>query len=1851
MDQPVKSVASPVNQSVEPAKPLPGMKFIGDVLKKDKGNLSSFDDFTSRRKQVFDYAHDALKQRFPISNDRYTLELADTGYADVNPITLKEQKNAVLNNLSLSKKLQGRWVLRDNKTGSVVDKTSKRTIMNVPYLTDRGTFIRNGTEYSLINQFRLIPGVFSKWTEDGRIEAHVNVRQGTGNTFKIYMEPKSAEFYIKAKNRKMKLYPVLNALGVKDSQLEEVWGKDILERNKRNAGIRHVHSAIQTLTPSYRKLNKTAKEETYDLNPQEMEEFKGSLAKSELDPDATQTTLGARHNNVSPALFMDVTKKLIKMSRNEVVGDDRDSLEFQRLYGAPQFIAERILKDPGNIIKNTMWKATGLGNLSKVQSGTMNKYLDALYNTSGLGQAVEEINPFDMLDQSYRVTRMGEGGISDTHQIPDEARAVQPTYRAFVDPIRSPECYDDKTEVMTSKGWKFFKDITKETSLACLIEDTLEFHVPDRILEYDYEGILYGAKTDTMDYLVTPEHRMWTRPIEGSGYRWELAKDITRKNRMFNSGKFNPLIQADEIYNFDLPRVKASGREKQIIGNPPIGANLKLLKEPIDIYDWCEFLGWYLSEGSFSIDSKKGRYIVRISQSLFANPDNCLQIEALLNRLPFAWCRDGQTGYFITGKQLTSYCATFGDCAGKYIPEEIFKAPLAAKRLFIEAALKGDGRKDSSGRISSLCTTSKRFAEDFHFLLFLMGHSSSISYEPDEREERYLGCYVVRVHSRSERAVYYKNNKHPEGQYYTSEYRGKVYCATVPGGALYIRRNGNQGFWCGNSEKVGVDLKLTHNVKIGEDGVLYREMFNPRTGKREMVSSVNMARKIVGFPESFKVKGNFAPAMVRGEGMKYVPKKDIDYVIEHGSDLFSLGSNLVPLHSGVKGMRLLMGSKMISQALPLVNREAPLVRPTDRDGNTFNSKIEKYMGTRRADQDGVVKKVSRDGVTVQYKDGTTAQIDLYDNFPFARKSGIKNNAIVKEGQKVRKGEVLATSNYTDNTGHPALGTNLRVAFVPYKGYSFEDGIVLSESAAKKLTSEHTYATKVRDEEGLDVSRNTYIQMYPGRFTEAQYKTITPEGVVKPGTVVHPGDPLVLAVKAMPPSIRTLGRRTNRDHAETWDYPESGVVTDVVKNRDGWHVYVRANSPAKPADKLAGMYGNKGVVSNILPDSEMPHDKDGKPYDILLNPLGVISRTNSAQLVEAALGKIAAKTGKPYNIAGFTDDPEHSMVDFALNELKKNNVSDTEDIWDPTTGKKIPQIFTGVSHFYKLQHTAEAKSGGRSFGGYTLENQPSSGGKEGGKRIGSMEVAALVSHGAQHILQDMKMIKSQRNDDYWRDLKMGKNPPMPRDNFMFNKFLSSLKASGINVDQDKDRYNIFAMTNNQLKSLVGSREIQSSDTFDPKHFKAIPGGLFDEKLTGGAEGDKFAYIKLDEPMLNPVMEIMAKKVLGLTERQFEDLVSGVTEYKGKRGGEALKQKLADVDIKPEIIKTVHDIKASNGTKRDTLVKKLRALKSLEEHDTRPEDFMFDRIPVIPPRYRPISASEDMTLASDFNYLYRELMFNRDDLREAKEKLPDDMLSDIRKSMYNNFKALTGLGDSENVELREKGVKGILKHIFGNSGKFGMFQRKMIGGPLDLSARTAITPNPNMKLNQVGLPESVAWELYEPFVIRDMVRHGTPMVEAAKAVADKNDKALRSLKDVMKERPVLFNRAPTMHKWGFMAAWPMLIKGHTFQVAPPICGPFNADFDGDTMAIHVPVSEDAVREAKDKMLPEKNLIGARDYSLIYAPSNEYVQGAYLSTKNPAKGLPVTFDTEEQAVQAYRTGKIDVDTPVKIRKRKIQ
>ena len=285
-----------------------------------------------------------------------------------------------------------------------------------------------------------------------------------------------------------------------------------------------------------------------------------------------------------------------------------------------------------------------------------------------------------------------------------------------------------------------------------------------------------------------------------------------------------------------------------------------------------------------------------------------------------------------------------------------------------------------------------------------------------------------------------------------------------------------------------------------------------------------------------------------------------------------------------------------------------------------------------------------------------------------------------------------------------------------------------------------------------------------------------------------------------------------------------------------------------------------------------------------------------------------------------------------------------------------------------------------------------------------------------------------------------------------------------------------------------------------------------------------------------------------------------------------------------------------------------------------------------------------LVADPNYLYRELFDANVNLQKMQQRVSD--VGHERESLYTAFKAVTGLGDPLSAELQDKKVRGILSHVFGKSPKYGVVQRRLLGATTDIVGRAAITPNPNLNMDEVGLPEDKAWEVYRPFTVRYMVRRGMPRLLAARAVQERSEKARDALLAVMKDRPVVINRAPVLHRYGMMAAFPRIVKGDTMQISPLVVGGFGADFDGDTMQYHVPVSDEAREEAVDKMLPSRNLLSAADFNVHYKPSQEYVGGLHsASTRVDDKTPSRTFATKEDAIRAYRRGEIGVGQRVMV------
>jgi DNA-directed RNA polymerase beta subunit len=1539
--------------------------------------------------------------------------------------------------------------------------------------------------------------------------------------------------------------------------------------------------------------------------------------KMGLDPEVTSATLGEGYKNVSVPMLLRTTQKLLNISRQKEDVDDRDSLAYQTLYGPEDFFAERLRKDAGQIGRKLLWRSTLRGSVQHVPTGALSGQLAGVLLRSGMGMPLEEVNPMDIFDQNLRVLRLGEGGIGSLQAVPDDSRNVQPSQFGFIDPIRAPECYDEKTEVFTRAGWKLWADVSKEDEFACRIDGILEFHKASDLYASHYEGPMHHGRTSTVDYMVTPNHRMYFKS------KWSEREYIQQAVAMF--GRQVRLIACHLPYeggNFELslPRLEqTSNAMKQV--------------DSVDPVVWARFIGHYLADGSCVYKEETSNFGVSIS-AVKARKRELLDV--LLPQTPWGWSYSDRA-YRCGNKQLSAYLKPFGKSYEKFIPEDLLTAPLEVREALFDALMASDGSIE--GGHFDYVTTSFRLAKQVECLAIGLGIPAFLNKpEVDERSDSYHDCHRVRMLTQKYREV-------KRDQQEVVPYSGMVYCATVPGGLLYVRRE-RLPFWCGNSEKIGVDSRVTYGTAKGKDGQFYSRLKDARTGELQLISARQAAKSVVAFPgelESDRVK---VRAMVNSKQVEYVDRKKVDYELPNSNRMFTASSNLVPMTSAIEGGRLLMGAKYVTQSLPLKNNEAPLVQNLAEPSLSFDQLYGERVGAVRSAGRGVVRSIDRNGITVVYEDGRKETHELYDNFPFNRKTFIHNTPVVKVGDTVSDKQLLAKSNYTDNEGTLAIGTNLRVAYMPYKGLNYEDAIVVSESAARKLSSEHMYQNTLDGDDNREVSRRAFMSLYPTTFTRKQLETIDDKGVVKKGSIVKPGDPLLLAVdRAKRTAVHKGHKPMFSDSSLTWDHDVDGVVTDVDQMDDGgYNVVVRAYTPLMEGDKLAGRYGDKGVVSRIIPDDQMIHDKEGKPYEILLNPQGIISRGNPAQVHEALLGKVARKRGQPYRIPAFMKE---SFVDFVSKELGKNGLHSNEDLFDPADGGvKIPSILTGERFMYKLHHTAEAKGRGRDVGAYTSEGLPAKGGEFGAKRVSNMEQNALISHGATEVLRDAQVVRGQRNDDYWRAFRLGLSPPSPKVPFVYQKFLGYLTGAGINVKKDGNSLHLFALTDKDV-ARMSSGAINSAKTVEHDDLKEIAGGLFDRGLTGGHGGNRWAHIELSEPLPNPVMEEPVRRLLGLTKAKYESVLKGEVALGGKIGGNAIKDALKRINVDSALEYYADQVRNGAQSKRDNAVKVLGYLKTLKKHDMKPEDWVMTKVPVLPPHFRPITQFKNMPLVADPNYLYQDLIRSNDDLKEMQGVVGEGQMGRERLKLYNAFKAVSGLGDPVQAKTQEKQAKGLLRHVFGSSPKYGLFQRRVLGSPVDVVGRATITPNPDLNMDQVGLPEPKAWTIYRPFIVRSLIRSGMPAMQAATEVANQTQRARKTMVDEMQRRPVIINRAPTLHRYGFMAAWPVLTKGETLQISPVVTPGFNADFDGDAMNYHVPVTDEAVADAVARMLPSKNLKSSRDFKVHYVPRQEFLLGLYLASSAKNDKKPRIFASKEDVIHAHQRGEIGIADPVIIRK----
>jgi DNA-directed RNA polymerase subunit beta len=528
----------------------------------------------------------------------------------------------------------------------------------------------------------------------------------------------------------------------------------------------------------------------------------------------------------------------------------------------------------------------------------------------------------------------------------------------------------------------------------------------------------------------------------------------------------------------------------------------------------------------------------------------------------------------------------------------------------------------------------------------------------------------------------------------------------------------------------------------------------------------------------------------------------IDYMDVAPNQIISIATSIIPFLEHDDAVRALMGSNMQRQSVSLISPESPIV------GTGVESRAAEDSGqVTRAKEDGKIVSVQSDEIVVK---DTKNKEHKYTLAKFSRSNAstcMNQHPIVDKGEKVKKGDVIADGASVDK-GELALGKNILVAYMPWEGGNFEDAVLLSERLVRDdvYSSIHieNYSIEVRD---TKLGPEIITRDIPN-IGEERLKDLDAEGIIRVGATVKSGDILVgkitpkgeTELSAEEKLLRAIfGEKAKdvKDSSLYLEHGEHGKVVDIKffsrKTGDKLQAGVTKTIQISIAqlrkiqvgDKMAGRHGNKGVISRIIPEENMPFMEDGTPVDIILNPLGIISRMNLGQVLEVHLGMAAKKLG--YKVA--TPPLNGVHIDQIKGELKKAGYAEDGkfQLYDGKTGEPFDNRTTvGITYFLKLNHLVEDKIHSRSIGPYSLITQQPLGGKAqfGGQRFGEMEVWALEAYGASHILQEILTIKSDdvngRSKAYEAIIKGEKieRISIPES---FNVLTSELKALGINIE--------------------------------------------------------------------------------------------------------------------------------------------------------------------------------------------------------------------------------------------------------------------------------------------------------------------------------------------------------------------------------------------------------------------------------------------------------------------------------------
>ena len=1256
---------------------------------------------------------------------------------------------------------------------------------------------------------------------------------------------------------------------------------------------------------------------------------------------------------------------------------------------------------------------------------------------------------------------------------------------------------------------------------------------------------------------------------------------------------------------------------------------------------------------------------------------------------------------------------------------------------------------------------------------------------------------------------------------------------------------------------IGILTSLATYAKVDELGFLrtpYRKVLDGKVTDEVVYLSADEEDKYCIAPAGTHLDENGRIAskelMVRlQDEYPIILREKVQLMDISARQVVSASAALIPFLEHDDANRALMGANMQRQALPLLRPQAPLIRTGTEQVVVRDSGI-----VVKAEEDGVITYVDSLKIVSARDKVKPEELETEKTYYLTKFQHLNQDTtfhqrpLVKKGQRVKKGDILSDGPAVDKNGEMALGHNVLVSFMPWRGYNFEDAIVISERLVKEdaFTSIHIkeFEAEARETElGIEeITRDI------PNVSEDVLANLDEEGIIRVGAYVKPNDIMVGKVtpkseteltpeerllrvifgeKAkevdntslyVPPgisgtvvNIRKFERILEKEQSPETESKQKERIKEVEnkkkaaigrllqqaairlreilpeqKNKIKAHlstilslktsspgrseilkkvqatltqrvdevnkevkkerhhirvgdelgssdiirkivIQIAVKKPIAVGDKMSGRHGNKGVIARIVPEEDLPFLPDGRPVEIVLNPLGVPSRMNVGQILETHLGWAAKALGISVVTPIFNSATEDKISDLLISAGLPGNGK--IQLHDGMTGEPFQHSSTcGYIYMMKLYHLADDKIHARSVGSYSLVTQQPLGGRAqfGGQRFGEMEVWALEGYGASRTLQEILTVKS---DDIVGRKKIYENIVKDRDfddyqsPESFNVLMNELKGLGFDIKVLRDfqaRETVsLRLSSPKIIRQWSYGEVKKPETINYRTFKAEKDGLFCEKIFGPVKDWECACGKYKKVkyrgivcdrcgvevttsdvrrtrmghinLMTPVSYVWLFKsisnwmgtLLDMSQNQLElvlyyerylVLEPGNSPYKVKDhliekdyreakakypdlraeiGGVAIKNLFQKIDLEKEqasLLKKLEKTGANQGQRRH-IVKKLKIVKGLLHTKTRPEWMITDVIPVIPPDLRPLLPLEGGRFAtSDLNDLYQRIINRNNRLKRLlKLHAPDIIIRNEQRMLQEAVDALFDNGRHGVVVLGRNGrpLKSLAESL---RGKQGRFRQNLLGKRVDYSGRAVIVVGPELKINECGLPKHMALELFAPFILRELRRREyVHTISSAKRALERNDPEVwEILEDVTRNHPVLLNRQPTLHRLSIQAFFPRLIEDNVIRLHPLACTAFNADFDGDQMAVHVPLSIQAQTEAHLILNAATHIFSPASGKPITNLTREALLGCYYltlinNTLTPSKEV---YHGPNEVLTALTGGYLNYHQPIRVR-----